>query len=357
MKQLSIQTNSKTYDVLVGNNLLNEKYIKEFSNRESLLIIDSGVPVDTQKEVSAILKGMSSNFSKINIEATEDNKSYKTLNLIHDKLMELKFSRECILFALGGGITCDITGFAAATYQRGVDFVLLPSTLLAQVDASVGGKTAINHPLGKNMIGAFHQPVKVITDMGLLRSLSKRQINEGLAEIIKHSLLSGDKFFEWLYANFHNLIEIKDEELEETVYRSIEIKAKIVEQDEREQGIRKILNLGHTYGHAIELYGGYSEFSHGEAVAIGMIMALNLSIEEVGLKVETADKIKKLISKILSEKQFQMEFKAEKLLNYMSSDKKKVGNNLNFILLSEIGQPKIVSNVDSLKIMKSMIIS
>ncbi len=187
--------------------------------------------------------------------------------------------------------------------------------------------------------------------------MSKRQINEGLAEIIKHSLLSGDKFFEWLYANFHNLIEIKDEELEETVYRSIEIKASIVEQDEREQGIRKILNLGHTYGHAIELYGGYSEFSHGEAVAIGMIMALNLSTEEVGLKVETADKIKKLISKILSEKQFQMEFKAEKLLNYMSSDKKKVGNNLNFILLSEIGHPKIVSNVDSLKIMKSMIIS
>ena len=271
--------------------------------------------------------------------------------------MELKFSRECILFALGGGITCDITGFAASTYQRGVDFVLLPSTLLSQVDASVGGKTAINHPLGKNMIGAFHQPVKVITDMSLLRSLSMRQINEGLAEVIKHSLLSGDDFFEWLYANFHNLVEIKDEELEETVYRSIEIKASIVEQDEREQGIRKILNLGHTYGHAIELYGGFGEFSHGEAVAIGMIMALNLSIEEVGLKVETADKIKKLISKILSEKQFQMEFKAEKLLNYMSSDKKKVGNNLNFILLSEIGKPKIVSNVDSLKIMKSMIIS
>ena len=213
MKQLSIQTNSKTYDVLVGNNLLNEQYFKEFSNRESLLIIDSGVPVHIQKEVSAILKGMSSNFSKINIEATEENKSYKTLNLIHDKLMELKFSRECILFALGGGITCDITGFAASTYQRGVDFVLLPSTLLSQVDASVGGKTAINHPLGKNMIGAFHQPVKVITDMSLLHSLSMRQINEGLAEVIKHSLLSGDDFFEWLYSNFHNLIEIKEEAL------------------------------------------------------------------------------------------------------------------------------------------------
>ena len=357
MKKLSIKTKSKTYDVLVGNNLLNEQYLKEFSNRESLLIIDSGVPVHIQKQVSEAVKSISSKFSKIDIKATEDNKSYKTLNLIHDKLMELKFSRECILFALGGGITCDITGFAASTYQRGVDFVLLPSTLLSQVDASVGGKTAINHPLGKNMIGAFHQPVKVLTDTGLIQTLSMRQINEGLAEIIKHSLLAGDDFFEWLYANFNNLTEIKDAELVESVYRSIEIKASIVEQDEKEKGIRKILNLGHTYGHAIELYGGYSEFSHGEAVAIGMIMALNLSVEEVGLKVKTAEKIKKLIFKILTKKHFKMEFQAKKLLDYMSSDKKKVGNSLNFILLSEIGRPKVVSDIDSLKVMNSMIIS
>ena len=340
MKQLSIQTNSKTYDVLVGNNLLNEQYIKEFSDRESLLIIDSGVPVHIQKEVSAILKGMSSNFSKINIEATEDNKSYKTLNLIHDKLMELKFSRECILFALGGGITCDITGFAASTYQRGVDFVLLPSTLLSQVDASVGGKTAINHPLGKNMIGAFHQPVKVITDMSLLRSLSMRQINEGLAEVIKHSLLAGDDFFEWLYANFHNLVEIKDEELEETVYRSIEIKASIVKQDEREQGIRKILNLGHTYGHAIELYGGFGEFSHGEAVAIGMIMEAELSYRTTNLTVEERDQIKTVFSSIYDPVSFA-ESDVIAIKGLLKHDKKNQSNQVRFVLLQAIGKPVI----------------
>ena len=345
---------SNNYQILISN-LINTNF--DFSKYSKIAILTDE---NTYTHCLPLLIQNISSLKKANIiqiSSGEKNKNLKTCNYIWTKLLKFNFDKNSLLVNLGGGMICDIGGFCASTFKRGVDFVNIPTTLLAQVDASVGGKTAINHPLGKNMIGAFHQPVKVITDMGLLRSLSKRQINEGLAEIIKHSLLSGDKFFEWLYANFHNLIEIKDEELEETVYRSIEIKASIVEQDEREQGIRKILNLGHTYGHAIELYGGYSEFSHGEAVAIGMIMALNLSIEEVGLKVETADKIKKLISKILSKKQSQMEFKAEKLLNYMSSDKKKVGNNLNFILLSEIGQPKIVSNVDSQKIMKSMIIS
>lgn len=357
MKNLSITTASKNYSVLVGNDLFSTKNFQEFNGKEILLVVDSNIGESARKLISQLLNDLSTKFIEIQIEANEKNKSNHSLGQIHDELISHNFSRDCILFALGGGIVCDLTGFAAATYQRGVEFVLLPSTLLSQVDASVGGKTAINHPKGKNMIGAFHQPSKVLSDTSLLKSLNERQVREGLAEIVKHSLIIDEGFFDWLSENIDQLIATNEEKLLEAVAKSIEVKAKIVEKDETEQGIRKWLNLGHTFGHAIELYGEYLDYSHGESVALGMIMATNLSISILNLDEEQGKKIKTLISLILTEEMLKTEFDGEKLFELMSSDKKREGDKLNFILLNEIGEPKIVSGLEKADILKAIKIS
>ena len=290
MKEIKINTDSRDYPVLVGTDILTENYLKEFSNKEILLVIDSKIEESVKKEVQITLSNISSKYSELTLEANEESKSNATLSVIHDELIEQSYSRDCILFALGGGIICDMTGFAAATYLRGVDFVLIPSTLLSQVDASVGGKTAINHPKGKNMIGAFHQPSKVLSDTNLLKSLKKNHLKDGLAEIIKHSLIKDARFFDWLQENICKLLEGEEKELLEAIAKSVLIKAEIVSKDETEKGVRKWLNLGHTFGHAIEVYGNYKDFSHGEAVALGMIMATNLSQRILNLQEKESQK-------------------------------------------------------------------
>ena len=354
MKEIKINTDSRNYPVLVGTDILSENNLKEFSNKEILLVIDSKIDESIKKEVQITLSNISSKYSELTIEASEENKSSETLAIIHDLLIEKSYSRECILFALGGGIICDITGFAAATFLRGVEFVLFPSTLLSQVDASVGGKTAINHPKGKNMIGAFHQPSKVLTDTKLLKSLEKVQIREGLAEIIKHALIKDETFFKWLEENIKNLLEANDVKLLEAISKSIEIKAEVVSKDETEQGIRKWLNFGHTFGHAIEVYGNYEKFSHGEAVALGMIMATNLSQKILNLEKKEIDKIKQLIYSILSEELLKSEFQPNDLVKLMSADKKKKGDSLNFVLLSSIGEVQILSDILESDIIESI---
>ena len=354
MKEIKINTDSRDYPVLVGTDILTENYLKEFSNKEILLVIDSKIEESVKKEVQITLSNISSKYSELTLEANEENKSNATLSVIHDELIEQSYSRDCILFALGGGIICDMTGFAAATYLRGVDFVLIPSTLLSQVDASVGGKTAINHPKGKNMIGAFHQPSKVLTDTKLLKSLKKVQIREGLAEIIKHALIRDEIFFQWLQENIEDLLEANDAKLLEAISKSIEIKADVVSKDETEQGIRKWLNFGHTFGHSIEVYGNYKRFSHGEAVALGMLMATNLSQKILNLEKKEIDNIKQLIYSILSEELLKSEFKPNDLVKLMSADKKKKGDSLNFILLSSIGEAKILSDIQESDIIESI---
>ena len=354
MKEIKINTNSKNYSVLVGSEILIQENFKEFSEREILLVIDSNIDLKVKNNVKERLEGISSKFAEITLDASEENKTYTTLALIHDLLIENSFSRDCVLFALGGGIICDMTGFAAATYQRGVDFVLMPSTLLAQVDASVGGKTAINHPKGKNMIGSFHQPTKVLSDTLLLKGLNESQIREGLAEIVKHSLIIDEEFFIWLQENIDDLIKAEDSKLLEAISKSIEIKAEVVSRDETEQGVRKWLNLGHTFGHAIEVYGRYKEFSHGEAVALGIIMATNLSEKVLGLERVESERIKDLISNVLSDEHKNKEFHSDHLLELMSSDKKRKGNKLNFVLLNSIGSAEVCSDIDDQEILNSI---
>ena len=354
MKEIKINTDSKNYSVLIGANILTEDNLKEFSDREVLLVIDSNIEDSVKNKVSTAINNISSNFLEVSIRATEENKSYATLSHLHDILIEKGYSRDCVLFALGGGITCDITGFAAATYQRGVDFVLMPSTLLAQVDASVGGKTAINHPKGKNMIGSFHQPSKVLSDTNLLKSLKKNHLKDGLAEIIKHSLIKDARFFDWLQENIDRLLEGEEKELLEAIAKSVLIKAEIVSKDETEKGVRKWLNLGHTFGHAIEVYGNYKDFSHGEAVALGMIMATNLSQRILNLQEKESQKIKSLINSVLTSESLQKVFERNNLFELMSSDKKKKGDKLNFILLNSIGSAETVSDIKDSDILESI---
>ncbi len=207
----------------------------------------------------------------------EQYKNLDTLNTIFTALLEQRFNRDCTLLALGGGVVGDITGFAAASYQRGVAFLQIPTTLLAQVDSSVGGKTGVNHPLGKNMIGAFHQPGCVVIDTNTLDTLDDRQLSAGLAEVIKYGLIRDAGFFGWLEANMTALLARDKQALEYAIERSCSIKAEIVAADERESGQRALLNLGHTFGHAIETGTGYGNWLHGEAVATGMLMAADLS--------------------------------------------------------------------------------
>ena len=240
--------------------MVNQKNLEILEDKEVLLVLDENIPSKFKDLIADQLSNLSSNFQSLEICASEENKSGETLDRIHSQLIDARYSRDCVLVGFGGGITCDIAGFAAATYQRGVNFILFPSTLLSQVDASVGGKTAINHPQGKNMIGAFHQPIKVFADVDLLSSLPKVEISNGLSEVIKHALIGDKKYFDWLEENMESIISLKPEALEYAITRSVEIKAEIVSKDEKEEGIRKFLNFGHTFGHAIELYGKFKEF-------------------------------------------------------------------------------------------------
>ena len=354
MKKIKVNVKNNPYEVIIGTNLIKTQNLEELKDKEVLLVIDENIPSKYKNLLTKELLNLSSKFQSLEINASEENKNSLTLDRIHSALIEERFSRDSCLVGLGGGITCDITGFAAATYQRGVNFILFPSTLLSQVDASVGGKTAINHPKGKNMIGAFHQPIKVFADVDFLSSLPKIEISNGLSEVIKHALISDKKYFNWLEENMESIISLNPEALGYAISRSIEIKAKIVSKDEKEKGIRKFLNFGHTFGHAIELYGEFKEFSHGQSVAIGMLMAMELSKLTEGFSEEDQKRSKKLINKANPDLNFKNAFDENKLLENMSVDKKREGDKLIFVLLEKIGRAAVKANIDESKIVKAI---
>lgn len=354
MKEIKVNIEKNSYEVIVGTGLVNRKYLEFLRDKEVLLVIDKNIPLKYKDLITEELSSLSTNFHTLEICASEENKSWITLDKIHSKLIEGRYSRDCFLLGLGGGITCDVTGFAAATYQRGVQFILFPSTLLSQVDASVGGKTAVNHPEGKNMIGAFHQPLKVFADVDLLGSLPEVEISNGLSEVIKHALIRDKKYFDWLEIYMENIISLEPDVLEHAIAKSIEIKAEVVSEDEKENGIRKILNFGHTFGHAIEVYGEFKEFSHGQSVAIGMLMAMELSKIEEGFPQEELDRSKELISRANPNISLINTFDDNKLMENMSVDKKRSGNKLIFIVLNKIGQAKIKTDIKESEISKAI---
>jgi len=285
--------------------------------------------------------------SEVILPDGENHKNLDTLNQIFTVLLEAGCNRDVTLIALGGGVVGDITGFAAASFMRGVDFIQIPTTLLAQVDSSVGGKTGVNHALGKNMIGAFHQPKCVLADVSLLKSLPDRELSAGLAEVIKYGLIIKRDFLAWLEANMDKLLEQDEAALINAVQVSCECKAYVVSLDEKEKGLRAILNLGHTFGHAIEAYYQYQQYLHGEAVAIGMAMAARLSQKSGFLSEQDAGFILNLIASAKLPVALEENIAIENLVQFMKVDKKAESGKIKLVLLQTLGEAFVSDDFNS----------
>ena len=339
MKTINIDLGQRSYPIYVGDNLLSNNIIfkKHIRTKKIALVSNTTVaPLYLDTVISAL--GNDKEIIPILLPDGEQYKNIDTLNKIYDVLLQNKCDRDILLIALGGGVIGDITGYAAATFMRGVKFIQIPTTLLSQVDSSVGGKTGINHTLGKNMIGAFYQPQCVIADVDVLNTLPDRELSAGLAEVIKYGLIRDYPFFEWLEHNMKSLLSKKTELLTEAISRSCINKADVVSQDEFEssKGIRATLNLGHTFGHAIENAMGYGNWLHGEAVACGMVMAAFLSKELSWLT--EADFIR--IKNIMLSAKLPIDppnISQEKFVDLMQSDKKTHNNQIHLVLQKGIG--------------------
>ena len=346
MQTLSIALGERSYPIHIGAALLGRAdLIAPFLVRKSVAIVTNTTiaPLFLER-LAGTLAREGIEIVRIVLPDGEDHKDWRALNAVFDALLEKRCGRDTTLVALGGGVIGDLAGFAAATYQRGVQYVQVPTTLLAQVDSSVGGKTAINHPLGKNMIGAFHQPRLVLADTDTLKTLPERELRSGFAEVIKHGLIRDAGFFTWIEANIERLLARDAGALEHAVLRSVEIKADIVAKDERENGLRKLLNFGHTFGHAIETGLGYGTWLHGEAVAAGMVMAAGLSVRLGMLDPPSAERLRRLIERA-GLPVAGPELSTDRYLELMSVDKKAEGGRLRFILLERLGSAVIRGDV------------
>lgn len=281
----------------------------------------------------------------IEVPDGEQYKSFETFENVHTQLLEMSASRDTTILALGGGVIGDLTGFVASTYQRGIPFIQVPTTLLSQVDSSVGGKTAINHPLGKNMVGAFYQPQAVFIDTNTLKTLPKREFAAGMAEVIKYGVIYDEKFFLWLEEHVEDLRSLNPEALQFAISRCCEIKADIVAQDEKESGIRALLNLGHTFGHAIEAEQGYGQWLHGEAVATGIVLASKVAVEKEWLSESEFRRIEQLLEAfdLPLAKPESMDF--EDFMKHMRRDKKVLAGNIRFIIPQGIGSAVVTKEV------------
>ncbi len=346
MKTIHLDLGEHSYPIFIGTDLLGRPdlvtpYIR---GRQVLIVSNETVAPLYLEQAAAAFEGFQC--ESVILPDGEEYKTLPTLNTIFDTLLERQFDRKCTLVALGGGVVGDITGFAAACYQRGVDFIQIPTTLLAQVDSSVGGKTGVNHPLGKNMIGAFHQPRCVVADIGVLDTLDDRQLSAGLAEVIKYGLIQDAEFFAWLEANMDRLLAREPDALIYAVHRSCEDKAKVVAADERESGIRAILNMGHTFGHAIETGVGYGRWLHGEAVATGMLMAADLSHRLGWLSAEEVARIDNLIDKACLPTRAPADLQCDRFLELMAVDKKVSGGKIHLVLPKAIGESVVCGDYD-----------
>lgn len=346
MQTLNVNLGDRSYPIFIGADILGrpELVAPYVVGRQVMLVTNETVaPLYLDKARQA--------FTGFDCEPVilPDGEEFKTLdvvNRIFDKLLEKRFERKCTLVALGGGVVGDMTGFAAACYQRGVPFIQIPTTLLAQVDSSVGGKTGVNHPLGKNMIGAFHQPRCVIADTATLNTLDDRQLSAGLAEVIKYGLIRDLPFFEWMEANMQRLLERDPQALAYAIDHSCQNKAEVVAADEKEGGVRATLNLGHTFGHAIEAASGYGKWLHGEAVGTGMLLAADLSARMGLLSKAEVHRIENILDKALLPTRAPASMDFEAFMKFMAVDKKVEAGNIRLILLKRIGEAIITADYD-----------
>ncbi len=362
VEQVQIALGDRSYPILIAGGLLGSASTYEDlpAAQSALIVTNSTVAPLYAAPLAAALRTRYAQVHTVALPDGEEHKTWETLNRVFDSLLSHGCDRKTVLFALGGGVVGDITGFAAACYMRGVPFVQVPTTLLAQVDSSVGGKTAVNHPLGKNMVGAFYQPRKVVCDLDTLATLPQRELSAGLAEVIKYGPIADMAFFAWIEDHMDALLARDRAALAVAVRRSCEIKAQVVSVDEREAGLREILNFGHTFGHAIEAGLGYGTWLHGEAVACGMVMAAQLSLR---LGLVDADFVARL-TRLIERAQLPTvgpllppgghgiatsgDSNAQRYLALMRLDKKAHGGEIRFVVIDRPGVARIRSAPDGM---------
>ncbi|MFC5521279.1 3-dehydroquinate synthase [Polaromonas jejuensis] len=351
--QVSIDLAERSYPIVIGARLLGDPLTYQHLPRAAcaLVVSNSTVAPLYAAQLTQALQARYDKVLSVTLPDGEAHKDWPTLQLIFDALLENGCDRKTVLFALGGGVVGDMTGFAAASYMRGVPFVQVPTTLLAQVDSSVGGKTAINHPLGKNMIGAFYQPLQVVCDLDVLKTLPPRELSAGLAEVIKYGPIADMAFLDWIDANLDAMLAKEPAALAHAIQRSCEIKAWVVGQDERESGLRAILNFGHTFGHAIESGLGYGQWLHGEGVGCGMVMAAHLS-QRLGLVEPTfVERLTRLVRRAglpVKGPQLSSTDNAGRYLALMRIDKKSEAGEIRFVVIDGPGKATVRSAPDAL---------
>ena len=354
MSTVHIDLGSRSYDIHIRGGLLQDEEIvrRSIAGKQVVIVTNEVVAPLYLKKLQSLLTGF-----EVHTYILGDGEQTKTLenfSQILDYMLAIPCDRKCTILALGGGVIGDLSGFVAASYQRGIPFIQIPTTLLSQVDSSVGGKTGVNHPLGKNMIGAFVQPQVVIADLDTLETLDDRQFSAGLAEVIKYGLINDLPFFEWLETNIDLVMSHDRDALEYIVARSCENKRTIVQQDETEQGVRALLNLGHTFGHAIETATGYTRWLHGEAVAIGMVMAADLSRRIGWLSDDDVERVSSILQRANLPTGAVGNVNPAHLRQLMQGDKKVLDGTLRLILLKELGQAVISDDADQQALMATL---
>ena len=342
MKTLEVDLGNRSYPIYIGTDLIDQPDLFKTCEKSSSIFIVTNTTVAPlyAQRLTKTLETFGKSVRTIVLPDGESYKDWKNLQLIFDDLLKFGADRQTILVALGGGVIGDMTGFAAASFMRGIRFIQVPTTLLAQVDSSVGGKTGINHPLGKNMIGAFHQPVAVIADLNTLKTLPARELSAGLAEVIKHGAIADAKFLDWIEGNAQSLLACDTDAMSHAVLRSCEIKSAVVSADEREGGIRATLNFGHTFGHAIEAGMGYGEWLHGEAVGCGMVLGADLSCRLNYISRAEVERLTKIIQS-MNLPVAPPKFGGKRYLELMQVDKKTESGQIRYVVLEKIGKAQI----------------
>ncbi|EKO3434086.1 3-dehydroquinate synthase [Vibrio fluvialis] len=346
MERITVSLDERSYPISIGAGLFNDPALLSLSAKQKVLIITNRTvaPLYAGK-ITALLDQKGCQSAVLELPDGEQYKSLDTFNTVMSYLLEHNYSRDVVIVALGGGVIGDLVGFAAACYQRGVDFIQIPTTLLSQVDSSVGGKTAVNHPLGKNMIGAFYQPKAVIIDTNCLSTLPAREFAAGMAEVIKYGIIYDYDFFVWLEQNMDSLYALDEQALSYAIARCCQIKAEVVAQDEKESGIRALLNLGHTFGHAIEAELGYGNWLHGEAVAAGTVMAAKTAQLQGLISQEQLDRIQAILQKANLPVHTPDSMSFDDFMKHMMRDKKVLAGELRLVLPTSIGTSDVVKGV------------
>ncbi|MCC4800184.1 3-dehydroquinate synthase [Enterovibrio norvegicus] len=346
MERIDVNLGDRSYPISIGAGLLSDPaFFTDAQGRQVVVVTNETIAPLYAEKLMDTLKEAGGMPALLSLPDGEQYKTLDTFNVINTFLLEGNYARDVLIVALGGGVIGDVVGFAAACYQRGVDFIQVPTTLLSQVDSSVGGKTAVNHPLGKNMIGAFYQPKAVVIDIDVMATLPEREFAAGIAEVIKYGIITDLPFFVWLEENLDALNALDADALVYAIKRCCQIKADVVAEDEKESGVRALLNLGHTFGHAIEAEMGYGNWLHGEAVAAGTVMAAQTAHLQQLLSQEDVSRITSLLenAKLPVKAPATMDYDA--FIKHMKRDKKVLSGQLRFVLPTSIGTAEVVANV------------